>query len=692
MTMERMIKQAIFLAALLSIADVGLSADCTPTRRALLIGINDYVARSLPDLRGAVNDVKLLQRILVTRFGFPEENIVLLTDAQATRSRVMAAIDSFVERDCPGDVVYFHYSGHGSQVKDISGDEDDGMDETILPRDGRTAGIPDIRDDELEQRFAKLQARNALIVFDSCNSGTVTRAATPVQARFVPPDDRLELYRALDARTRAIVPVAELPHVLMTSAPADKEALDGPLDEGFYGLFSYSLARSLDTRGPTATPAQILEGTKSELRRIQEQLYTRPPEPQLEGPPEKLGQPILRGSDSGSGGNGSAPARRAWLDVQPVSREEVRLIDGVALNARPGSQWAIYPAGELRFQYGDAQAIGIVTRLSGDDAILRLRMIRSPVVPGARAIALAPPDVSAQQPVSITGVPKARLQAIMQRAKADVPSIQWVAPGEFARLIVRFDGRRWEVLDAAGLQLALTFDDMPDAEVGARLAQVIAWSSRANSLLSLDNPASDIRLWVGVRTAFTTTSPPAKRGLTLVTEDPAPVYVVRRAEEPRSPANSLTLEIRADRPVFITIASVDTEGQIQLLFPNSYQRPDFLPDGRIPGRVTVRIPDSLQSGNGAGFHWDYSPPVGKDTIRVFASEDLNTAQRIREFIARSGADPGVLPELRSALTATAVRGIRVVADRQDPAPAEPEQPQLAQGQWAAASVTIQVTE
>lgn len=34
--------------------------------------------------------------------------------------------------------LFFHYSGHGSQKADYTGDEDDGMDETILPTDYKT--------------------------------------------------------------------------------------------------------------------------------------------------------------------------------------------------------------------------------------------------------------------------------------------------------------------------------------------------------------------------------------------------------------------------------------------------------------------------------------------------------------------------------------------------------------------------
>lgn len=40
----------------------------------------------------------------------------------------------------PGDSLFFHFSGHGSQQYDRNGDEEDGYDETICPTDFRRAG------------------------------------------------------------------------------------------------------------------------------------------------------------------------------------------------------------------------------------------------------------------------------------------------------------------------------------------------------------------------------------------------------------------------------------------------------------------------------------------------------------------------------------------------------------------------
>ena len=58
-----------------------------------------------------------------------------------------------------GDSLFFHFSGHGSQLRDPTGMEDDGMDETILPADHSTAG--QIRDTGERRAVLAPKARGA---------------------------------------------------------------------------------------------------------------------------------------------------------------------------------------------------------------------------------------------------------------------------------------------------------------------------------------------------------------------------------------------------------------------------------------------------------------------------------------------------------------------------------------------------
>jgi uncharacterized caspase-like protein len=181
------------------------ATDSSPgVKRALLVGINKYQA--VPKLQGSIDDVETMRKILLTRWGFPERHIAVLKDEAATRASIVAALEQLVKETGPEDTVYFHYSGHGSQVEDLNGDEkDDGLEETLVPQDGRTGDVRDITDDELDAVFTRLRAKNAFIVLDWCHSSTATRSLD-IRTRSIPRDNRIDIYRKAE---QASLPAAD---------------------------------------------------------------------------------------------------------------------------------------------------------------------------------------------------------------------------------------------------------------------------------------------------------------------------------------------------------------------------------------------------------------------------------------------------------------------------------------------------
>lgn len=149
---------------------------CNGRRKALLIGINYFGQRG--QLRGCINDVKNMSTYLNEYFGYKREDMVLLTDdqqnpmSQPTKANILRAMHWLVKDARPNDSLFFHYSGHGGQTKDLDGDEDDGYDEVVYPVDFRTAGH--IVDDEMHRiMVASLQPGVRLTaIFDSCHSGS----------------------------------------------------------------------------------------------------------------------------------------------------------------------------------------------------------------------------------------------------------------------------------------------------------------------------------------------------------------------------------------------------------------------------------------------------------------------------------------------------------------------------------------
>lgn len=201
------------------------------SRKALLAGINTY-RRPINPLRGCVNDVQQIEDVLQRYYGFPGEGIRLLLDEDATREGILAGLDWLVEGTQPGDVLVFHYSGHGSQVDDDSGDEWECRDEILIPYDHDWDNP--LRDDDLKNRFDRAHREaNLTVISDSCHSGTVNKLMTETEAPrvvFVPPviQERIAAKVARrNAEYRAFV-AAEYRELARTLSPAE---LDARIDE-----------------------------------------------------------------------------------------------------------------------------------------------------------------------------------------------------------------------------------------------------------------------------------------------------------------------------------------------------------------------------------------------------------------------------------------------------------------------------
>lgn len=145
------------------------------TKRAVLIGIN-YIGQE-GQLSGCHNDVGNIKSYLMAVHGFPESNITVLMDdgkhTNPTRANIMKAYQDLAHSSKAGDSCFCHYSGHGGKLKDDTGDEEDGYDETLVPVDYATAG--QIRDDDLFKALVSQIPKGVLLMclMDCCHSGTV---------------------------------------------------------------------------------------------------------------------------------------------------------------------------------------------------------------------------------------------------------------------------------------------------------------------------------------------------------------------------------------------------------------------------------------------------------------------------------------------------------------------------------------
>ncbi len=237
------IAAATLLLALLGAAPFHSGAQQKGAKgRALLVGINQYQQPWVNPVRGSEEDALATREFIKRQYGFLDGEIRLLVGPQATRR---AILDSFkqwlIEGTQPGERVFFLFSGHGSRLKDDDGDErlgasNDGMDETIVPFDVDERPGSQIRDDEINRLVAALAGRMVVMVFDSCHSGTISRAlgqsgATQDTVKYLPPLADLAALKITRSRSGgdpqgyAVEGDRQARDLKLVSVPVDRQSL-----------------------------------------------------------------------------------------------------------------------------------------------------------------------------------------------------------------------------------------------------------------------------------------------------------------------------------------------------------------------------------------------------------------------------------------------------------------------------------
>lgn len=257
--------------------------------KALLVGVNRY---RLPgcDLQGCVNDITNMRDVLLKYFGFSAEQVRLVADERATREAVLERLEWLVGDAAAGDRLVFHFSGHGSQVRDRDGDElRDHLDEVLCPHDMDWDGNY-ISDDDLRSFFSRVPEGAVLeVILDCCHSGTGTREMKALsllppelamQPRFLaPPAD-------IQARVEEELPVKRLlrsanpmGHILFAGCRENQTSADAFIAGAFNGAFTYYLCKHLRDTGAEIPRGELLRRVRASLR-----FNGFSQVPQLEGP------------------------------------------------------------------------------------------------------------------------------------------------------------------------------------------------------------------------------------------------------------------------------------------------------------------------------------------------------------------------------------------------------------------------
>jgi hypothetical protein len=140
------------------------------TKRAVVIGINDYKDEKIEDLSGAVNDATEMRDLLRDNGGFIIEKEHSLLDSNATGENIRAAISDLLWKTEQCDIALFYFSGHGGLDHFEQG--------YLLPHDVDSTApfVKGIRIPELKELFLRSVLKKVgILILDCCYSGIATQ-------------------------------------------------------------------------------------------------------------------------------------------------------------------------------------------------------------------------------------------------------------------------------------------------------------------------------------------------------------------------------------------------------------------------------------------------------------------------------------------------------------------------------------
>ncbi|HBP90827.1 MAG TPA: hypothetical protein DD706_24435 [Nitrospiraceae bacterium] len=611
----------VLSALILLASSVCVAEELTPSqpaKLALLIGIDKYKSPDIRRLSGAVNDIRLMREVLIGKFGMPPENINSLENEQATHQAIIDAIrNHLVAKAKKGDVVVLHFSGHGSQMKDISGDEVDQLDETLVAYDSRTPGVFDISDDEINGLLLQLteKTKNVTFIFDSCHSGAASRGGNTVREieadrrTPLPPEDFAVSVRGGegDADFRP----NNSDYVLISGSLAKELSNETDFEGRRHGVLTWFLALALKAAPDRSTYRDVMDQVKSEVS-------TRFPSqtPQIEGPGQDL---VVFGVDKLN--------TKPYVLVEPAGGNRTRVEAGKVFGLGKESTMKVYPPRTTDFESTKSAATLRITRVSDFEAEGEISNGGS-IQPHSRALleAVSFGDTSIPVFVQKRSGPLSEVKATL----AQMQAITLVDDEAGARLLVKEqDGNL--LVQSGDLQVLVSPVRVSETDAVGHVIDQIKDLVHWLVVLALNNPSSGIKVGFSVWRA---TDPPGT---------PSPVAVASGTEL------IYRVENRHSQPLYIYVLDVSSDGSVTTLYPGGDQQ-------------------QLLSGKELERHLRMSVPSGQvgvtDVLKIIATlkpidPSLFPQGPIRsasKATAKATSDP------LARFLASALRGARTAAD------------------------------
>lgn len=624
------------------------------TKRALLIGIDKYqnlphfspkLHRDVTNLKGAVNDIIRIKEKLVSHFGFSEEQIMTLTNVQATKANILSTIDNWLIKGTkPGDFVFFYFSGYGSQISLQTSDEIAPSDQTFCAHEVKMRGNPEqlragmIVDSELRAIFGNLEGRTVRAYLDAGRSGTTSRSvkgrpvsdleATPA---YVTKYLAVETIENQSGHGRRVLP--EMPsqcgtpsdHVFLYACGDDELAVELTMPDGnSYGALTLGILDAFDSE-PNGTYRAFFGHVRDYIKNNLKLVQTPRVQPSHDFILSKPVFPTMGTSDTKAFTLAVPEAGSdhiAELQTGAVSRVDTRSSEPdwaavAAFRSLPSSQAEVQTLQIpplSRFTERELQTLksaAEVGKTASEYASLRYTKYTATTKSLInKGILLADPDSTGYR-LSQTGI------AVVEKLSRDrddrvllridrVKGASAEAMSKIEQGLARFDFVKLTKQNFFDRILRGEMDkDVFKIRLVSRTGDVVPIAHTRNA----DEIVRDIERLIENDYVV-------KQMARIHNPKPSFKVDMRVADGQRNDfrlGEKIVFSFRADEDCYVYIFNIDSQGSVNLIFPNSYCRDNFVRRGE-----ERKIPDERM---GKKFELEFGEPAGEETVKVIATKE-----------------------------------------------------------------------
>jgi Caspase domain len=538
----------------------------------------------VPTLAGSLNDVDDMRQVLIGKFEFRPENILVLKDAEATHAAIINAIKTqLIAKAKAGDIVIFDYSGHGSQMPDVTGTMISGRDETIVPYDSRDPQnkVFDISGGELHPLLQQLAAKtnNVTFILDSCHSGTLVRGARvrgiAEDTRTPPPlpkESSPQLTRSVGAMEGT-----EPKFAFIAAASSKESAFEQQAEGKDHGALTYFLTRQLRAARAGATYRDIMDVVAGSVN--------------ANNPAQ---HPALEGAEADQQIFGDATSlARSYVVASPSSwdSQHVTLGVGEVEGATVGSLYDIFPPGSRKFASPETAMARVRISSVGDSTSEAVPVSGGKVLPASRAVEREHRFADRQVRLFLDGPGSSPVLVSIKSALAKVKYIALVDKPTLCNLQLRLEANQLTVLAADATPLSPPVA-AADPEASTHIVDELKSWANWFSVLSIHNAQSDITLRIALK---------AGKSRDVIAGIGRANLTVKDGDSVEATVTNLS-----GRDIYVAMLDLSSDGSVSVIYPP------------VQGEDEV-----LKSGTALVRSFHASVPKGRpsvsDVIKVFAS-------------------------------------------------------------------------